>query len=99
MHMWVRATVTTALAVTCLDGQAKVADKCIQTLEARPTRPDASNPRPCPLAIGYLTHPKAASARSHLRVPTDERLSRRAPAVEAASADADPIDETPALHV
>lgn len=98
MHQWVRVTVTTALALTCLDGQAKVADKCIQTLEARPTRPEASNRRPCPLAIGYLPR-QQASARTPLRDTVDAPLSRRGRVVEAAAADADPVDEAPALNV
>lgn len=99
MHTWVRVTVTTALALTCLDGQAKVADKCIQTLEARPTRPDATTPRPCPLAIGYTPRQQPSSAGPHARGPADGQLARRVLPVETATADADTADEMPSLHV
>lgn len=95
MRTWIRVTVTSALALTCLDGHAKVADKCIQTLEARPTRPDAAT-RPCPLAIGYAPHVQASSARARRAV--DAALPRRAIPVDAAEARGDAIAEVAALH-
>ena len=100
MNAWVRVTVTTALVLTCLDGHAKVADKCIQMLEARPTRPDATSPRPCPIAIGYMPRPHGPVARPTERTPFDARLSRPGAPLDATTADADALDPSgPALHV
>ena len=97
MNAWIRVTVTTALVLTCLDGHAKVADKCIQMLEARPTRPDATSPRPCPIAIGYTPRPQGPVVRTPERAPFDAEGARPVAPVGAATADAEP--QGPALHV
>jgi hypothetical protein len=62
MKAVLRATCTTALALACVDGQAKTVDRCITTLAARPPSNATAAPaqRPCPTAIGYV--PQRASA-------------------------------------
>ena len=95
MRTWIRVTVTSALALTCLDGHAKVADKCIQTLEAHPTRPDATT-RPCPLAIGYAPRVQASSGRPRRAI--DAALPRRAVTTDAAEARVEGTDAAAALH-
>ena len=100
MHTWVRVTVTTALALTCLDGQAKVVVKCVQTLEVQPTRSDATTPRICPLAIGYTPRQPVPSAhRWPTRGRATESLSHRTMSVDGATADADAVHASPARHV
>lgn len=98
MLAWVRATVTTALVLTCLDGQAKVAGRCVQTLEAAATPRDPSAQRPCPLAIGYAPRRETSATRLDVRRPGAHLSSRRAGLFDAVAADAKPIDEVSALH-
>jgi hypothetical protein len=96
-----RVTIASALALACLDGHAKVLDKCIRTLEARAERPDA--PAPCPKAIGYLVPRQAATApTTGSASPCSRRDFARSvgSVLEANRADADSTDQPdPALHV
>ncbi len=71
MNAVLRVTIASALALACLDGHAKVVDKCIRTLEAHAGRPDA--PTPCPKAIGYLVPRQAAATRPRAHGTSNDR--------------------------
>ena len=100
MNGWIRFTAASALALASLEGHAKVADKCIQTLAAQPTtQQQTQHPasRPCPMAIGYdLRQSGAVKSGAPAAAP---QLSRTQAATEP-TADAETIDPAgPALHV
>ena len=79
MRTTLRTSLVIALLLTCLDAHARVNDKCILSLEARPERPDArtapvdtTKPKPpCPVAVGFDRAVPAAPARNSARADHD----------------------------
>ena len=62
-------------ALTALDGHAKVNDKCIQTLEARPAN-EVPTSRPCPMAIAYAPRRSSQDAAPQRLQPTGAAVPR-----------------------